>query len=139
VKRSASLHCKVMMDGTPTPIRALRTMLTTFLVDRSVPPEVVRAVVLAFGEALDNAWEHGTAGHGEVSVWVRYAPRFVALSLADTGSDRVPLGRSEQPPEDSERGRGFALMNKLMDEVRIRIDPAGGTRVSMIRRLDGSG
>jgi hypothetical protein len=27
-------------------------------------------------------------------------------------------------------------MNKLMDEVRVRSYPTGGTRVSMLRRLD---
>jgi anti-sigma regulatory factor (Ser/Thr protein kinase) len=101
-----------------------------------VPEDVVRAVVLAFGEALDNAWEHGTAGRGEVRVRLRYAPRFVMVSLLDAGSKVVPLGRAVPVDANSERGRGFQLMNKLMDEVRVRSFPAGGTRVSMLKRLD---
>ena len=40
----------------PEPVRALRSLLASFLRDRCVPDDVVRAVVLAFGEALDNAW-----------------------------------------------------------------------------------
>jgi anti-sigma regulatory factor (Ser/Thr protein kinase) len=126
----------VVVDGSPGPVRSMRTLLTSFLLDRAVPQEVVRAVVLAFGEALDNAWEHGTSGSGEVKVRVRYTPRFVVVSLLDPGSDRVPLGRPVTADESSERGRGFQLMNKLMDEVRVRSYPTGGTRVSMLRRLD---
>jgi anti-sigma regulatory factor (Ser/Thr protein kinase) len=72
-----------------------------------------------------------------VRVSVRYAPRFVMVSLLDPGSDVVPLGRPVQPDVNSERGRGFQLMNKLMDEVRVRSFPTGGTRVSMLKRLDG--
>jgi anti-sigma regulatory factor (Ser/Thr protein kinase) len=133
---SASLCRTVTVDGSPGPVRSMRTLLTSFLVDRSVPEETVRAVVLAFGEALDNAWEHGTSGSGEVRVRVRYTPRFVVVTLLDPGSDKVPLGRPVPADEASERGRGFQLMNKLMDEVRVRSFPTGGTRVSMLRRLD---
>jgi anti-sigma regulatory factor (Ser/Thr protein kinase) len=134
----ASLHRTVVVDGTPEPVRALRNLLTSFLRDRLVPDETVRAVVLAFSEALDNAIEHGTDGRGELHVWLRYSPNFILVSLLDPGSDKVPLGRSVEPALDSERGRGFQLMNKLMDYVRVRSYPAGGTRVSMLRRLDGA-
>jgi anti-sigma regulatory factor (Ser/Thr protein kinase) len=138
VRAGASLHRTVVVDGTPEPVRALRGLLTSFLRDRLVPDDVVRAVVLAFGEALDNAVEHGTSGHGELHIWLRYSPNFILVSLLDPGSDRVPLGRPVMPEIDSERGRGFQLMNKLMDYVRVRSYPAGGTRVSMLRRLDGA-
>jgi len=136
VNRTASLRRTIVVDGSPEPVRAMRALLASFLHDRCVPDDVVRAVVLAFGEALDNAWEHGTAGRGEVRVRLRYAPRFVMVSLLDAGSKVVPLGRAEPVDVNSERGRGFQLMNKLMDEVRVRSFPAGGTRVSMLKRLD---
>ena len=133
--RTASLCRTLLVDGSAGPVRSMRTLLTSFLVDRSVPEETVRAVVLAFGEALDNAWEHGTSGEGEVRIRVRYTPRFIVVSLLDPGGDKVPLGRPIPADEASERGRGFQLMNKLMDEVRVRSYPTGGTRVSMLRRL----
>ena len=114
----------------------MRALLASFLHDRCVPEDVVRAVVLAFGEALDNAWEHGTSGRGEVRVRLRYAPRFVMVSLLDRGSHVVPLGKPVETDANSERGRGFQLMNKLMDEVRVTSYPSGGTRVSMLKRLD---
>jgi anti-sigma regulatory factor (Ser/Thr protein kinase) len=136
VNDTSSLQRRLIIDRSPEPVRALRGLLASFLRDRSVPEEVVRAVVLAFGEALDNAVEHGTTGRGELRVWVRYTPRFVCVSLLDTGSDRVPLAIGHAPSNDSERGRGFQLMNKLMDEVRVRSYPNGGTRVSMLRRFE---
>jgi anti-sigma regulatory factor (Ser/Thr protein kinase) len=135
MSETASFCRTLVVDGSPGPVRSLRTLLTSFLVDRSVPEETVRAVVLAFGEALDNAWEHGTSGAGEVCVRVRYTPRFVVVSLLDPGGDKVPIGLPVAADEASERGRGFQLMNKLMDEVRVRSYPTGGTRVSMLRRL----
>lgn len=134
---SASLHRTVLVDGSPEPVRALRNMLASFLKDRAVPEDVVRAVVLAFSEALDNAVEHGTSGHGTLRVWLRYSPNFILVSLLDQGSDKVPLGKPVAPDLNSERGRGFQLMNRMMDYVRVRSYPAGGTRVSMLRRLDG--
>ncbi len=135
MKSTFRLRRTLHFDGTAAPVRRLRTALGGFLDQHDVPPEVVRAVVLAFGEALDNAVEHGGAREGEVKVRVRFTPRFVALKIVDPGSDRVPLGVAHEPDPDSERGRGFQLMNKLMDIVHVRCDRAGRTRVSMLRRL----
>ena len=127
MNRTSSLRRTIIVDGSPEPVRAMRALLASFLHDRCVPEDVVRAVVLAFGEALDNAWEHGTTGRGEVRVRLRYAPRFVMVSLLDRGSKVVPLGRPVPVDVNSERGRGFQLMNKLMDEVRVRSFPEKGS------------
>jgi len=131
----ATLHQRLLFDGRPEPVRALRNLVASFLRDRGVPDEVVRAVTLAFAEALDNAIEHGGSANGELDVWLRYSPRFVVVSLMDPGSDKVPLGRPVAADANAERGRGFALMNRMMDSVRVRSYPHGGTRVSMLRYL----
>lgn len=133
----ASVHRKLVLDGDPTPVRGLRTMLTSFLRDRAVDERVQRAVVLAFSEALENAVEHGLMGsRGVVSLRLRYASRFVCVSLRDSGSDRAPIGKPVTQAQDAERGRGFLLMHQLMDRVKVRSYPDGGTRVSMLKRLD---
>ncbi len=134
--RNSSMHRTLLVDGSPEPVRALRTTLTSFLTDNNVPSRAVRAIVLAFSEALENAVEHGTVGKSKLEVRMRYSPRFVLVSLRDSGSDKTPLGRPVDQDDDSERGRGFKLMNELMDYVRVRVYPSGGTRVSMMRRLD---
>ena len=133
---TATLHRVVVLNGKPEPVRALRNMVAKYLKDRGVADEVVRAVTLAFSEALDNAIEHGGAvSSGHVDVWLRYTDRFIVVSLLDPGSDRVPLGRPVSADPDAERGRGFQLMNRMMDAVRVRSYPRGGTRVSMLRYL----
>ncbi len=132
----ASVHYRVMLDGTPVPVRSLRTMVDSFLADRGVSEEARRAVVLAFSEALDNAWEHGSLEHGAVEVRLRYSPRFVFVSVRDMGGNRSPLGTAVLPKDDSERGRGVLLMRKLMDDVRIRNMASGGTCVSMMRKFE---
>ena len=133
----ASVHRTVLLDGNPERVRGLRTGLESFLADRGVVPATRRAIVLAFSEALDNAMEHGMrAGRGEVVVRLRFTPRYITLSLRDEGSDRSPLGVANEATDTDERGRGFMLMNQLMDVVKVRHLPAGGTRVSMMRRLD---
>ena len=133
----ASMHRTIVVDGSPGPVRGLRGMLSSFLRDRHIDEQVERAVVLAFSEALDNAVEHGLGSeNGTVSVRMRFTPRFILVSLRDSGSDRSPLGLPVVPGHREERGRGFALMNKLMDYVKVKSYPDGGTRVSMLRRLD---
>ena len=137
--RPASLHHTLHVgdsNTSSTELRALRNTLSSFLTDRCIPDDQVRAIVLAFSEALDNAVEHGLGGHGELKVRMRFTPRFIMLSLIDAGSDRVPLGLPVDPGDDADRGRGFQLMNKLMDYVRVKAYPAGGTRVTMLRRLE---
>ena len=137
MSQSASVHRTLMLDGSPEPIRGLRAALSSFLRDRHIDEQVGRAIVLAFSEALDNALEHGlTERTGMVVVKLRYTPRFILVSLRDSGSDRSPLGQPRDPGPLEERGRGFALMNKLMDYVKVKSFPNGGTRVSMLRRLD---
>ena len=134
---SASLHRTVPIDGSPAPVRALRAMVASFLRDRAIDEAATRAVVLAFGEALDNAVEHGLLEkRGQVQVKLRYTPRFILVSLQDTGSDKAPLGLAHRASDDAERGRGFELMHKLMHHVKVRTFPAGGTRVTLFRRLD---
>ena len=136
---SSSMHRMLHLDGDPLPVRGLRTMLTSFLRDRCVDDQVRRAVVLAFSEALENAVEHGLVGsRGSVHLRLRYGPRYICVSLRDSGSDRAPLGVPVIQKDDAERGRGFQLMHKLMDVVKVRGFPDGGTRVSMLRRLDNA-
>lgn len=138
MRPGTSVHRTVAIDGNPASVRGLRTMLASFLEDRCIDEQVRRAVVLAFSEALDNAVEHGlTENQGSVTVWLRYSPRYILVALRDTGSDRVPLGHSQAVAHDAERGRGFELMHKLMDAVKVHNFIDGGTRVSMLRRLDG--
>lgn len=136
--RPATSMCRTLvLDGNPGPVRGMRAMLSSFLADRGVDEKTIRGVVLAFSEALDNAMEHGLANQqGTIEIKLRFSPRFVLVSLRDTGGHKAPLGTVVHAAPDAERGRGFQLMNELMDYVHVKVFPDGGTRVSLMRRLD---
>jgi serine/threonine-protein kinase RsbW len=100
---------------------------------------------LAVNEALDNAITHGNLHRWE---------RQVCLTVADDGEALVVevqdegLGAPFDPDSLqslrtrnealAERGRGVALMKKLMDEVTFVRDP-DGHRVRMLKRRPDAG
>lgn len=91
-------------------------------------------VMLAVGEAVANAVEHGNGGDTNGSFTVRCVatPSRVLVSV----SDRGPGFRLDDLPtiEDSlasEHGRGIHCMNAVMDQVSF--DFASGTTVRMIK------
>jgi anti-anti-sigma factor len=101
---------------------------------RTLPmaPAAREDVVLACGEALANAVEHGGAGgRAGTTMWIDAAweeDGVVSLTVRDDGRWAPP-----EPDPDGRRGRGIALMRRIMDAVEI--DPADDhTKVSMSLR-----
>ena len=91
-------------------------------------------VLVAAGEAIANAIEHGHRGSPGALVRLR------AVSTADqvrlTVSDRGRW-RSASPGDRTLRGHGIALMKALMQQVTIEPGPAG-TTVDMYIRIGGA-
>jgi anti-sigma regulatory factor (Ser/Thr protein kinase) len=91
-------------------------------------------VLIAIGEAIGNAYEHGTAGRGDgpepvqITVTVRVARGAVQATITDTGRWRPPRS------EPDTRGHGIAFMHALMDEVDIARSERG-TTVTMTKEL----
>src|SRR5215213_7737363 len=94
-------------------------------------------ITVATNEAVSNAMEHGApcdAGHFHLAASVE-SGSFV-FSVRDCGefeSAAAPL-----PDPVAERGRGFAFMNLLMDDVRLDAR-AGETILRLAKRLPGTG
>jgi anti-sigma regulatory factor (Ser/Thr protein kinase) len=88
-----------------------------------VNPDQSMDVLIAVGEAVANAIEHGHRDNpeGVISVDATAGVDRVHLTIADTGSWKPPQSG------DSTRGRGIALMRGLMQEVDINPDDAGTT------------
>lgn len=106
---------------------ALRNWLTRARVD----PEQTMNVLVAAGEAVANAIEHGHrhSPGGTISLGATALVDEVQLTISDTGSWKPP-----QPVADAHRGRGIALMRGLMEDVSI--DPgAAGTTVHLSVRI----
>ncbi|QZY49178.1 SpoIIE family protein phosphatase [Mycolicibacterium austroafricanum] len=109
-----------------------RAALRSWLASARVEPARVMDVLVAAGEALANAIEHGHrhTPEGTVSLHATALVDRVQLTIADTGSWKVP-----RPDRDSHRGRGIALMRALMRDVDIDIG-SSGTSVRLDTRID---
>jgi PAS domain S-box-containing protein len=108
-----------------------RTALRAWLDKVGVSPEQALDVLIAVGEALSNAIEHGHRNRPEGRVRLRALalPDRLRVTVTDTGTWKVP---TDIPSLN--RGRGVALMRALMQDVTI--DPqTTGTTVHMNARI----
>jgi serine phosphatase RsbU (regulator of sigma subunit)/anti-sigma regulatory factor (Ser/Thr protein kinase) len=101
-----------------------RTALRGWLTRARVDPDHAMSVLIAAGEAIANAIEHGHRHNpeGTISMAATALVDRVQLTITDNGSWKIP-----QPAANSTRGRGIALMRGLMQEVAIDPDTAGTT------------
>ncbi|WP_369817855.1 SpoIIE family protein phosphatase [Mycobacterium sp. E3339] len=101
-----------------------RTALRSWLTRTRLDPEQAMNVLVAAGEAVANAIEHGHRDkpEGTVSLGATALGDRVQLTITDTGSWKPP-----QPASYPHRGRGIALMRGLMHDVTISPDAAGTT------------
>lgn len=109
----------------------VRTELRTWLAKAELDPQQSMAVLVAAGEAVANAIEHGhrddPAGRVTLSATVKVDS--VQVTITDAGTWKPP-----QPAANPHRGRGTNLMRELMSEVAISSE-SGGTTVALIARI----
>jgi len=100
-----------------------RHALRGWLKRARVNPDQSMDVLIAAGEAVANAIEHGHRHNpqGVISIDATAMVDRVQLTITDTGSWKPPQSG------DSTRGRGIALMRGLMQEVAINPDDTGTT------------
>jgi anti-sigma regulatory factor (Ser/Thr protein kinase) len=97
-------------------------------------------IVLATGEACNNAVEHGHVENGEFVVDCLFEAGALHMEIADTGrgfDEKATLGGTD-PSEYVGRGRGFTIMRALMDSVACR-RLASGTTVVLEKNLLAGG
>ena len=115
------------MPADPKALSAVRRALGRWLSENGADEEDVYAVQLATHEACTNAIEHGYRfGDATFAVQARRAGEEVTIAVRDSGTWRG-VG-------DNNRGRGFTLMEGLMDGVEVTGDREG-TTVTMTRLL----
>lgn len=111
------------------------------LCQMNFPKDVAYDLVLALGEALGNALDHGvvqtqgTAGTVNATVTI-YLDR-VVIEVVDCGCGCQFDGQSSLPEPTETRGRGIRLMMMLTDSLTIRPRQSGsGTCVRMVKMID---
>jgi serine phosphatase RsbU (regulator of sigma subunit)/GAF domain-containing protein/anti-sigma regulatory factor (Ser/Thr protein kinase) len=109
----------------------IRVTLRNWLNRAGLVSEQVHAVLVAAGEAVANAIEHGhrDAPSGVISLRATASATEVKLTIADSGSWKRP-----RPVAQPHRGRGMTLMRALMQEVVINPE-TGGTTVHLTARI----
>ncbi len=108
-----------------------RDALRSWLTRTRVGPDQTQDMLIAAGEAVANAIEHGHRHSPEGTIRLRASALAdqVWLTVSDTGSWKVP-----QPQTIPSRGRGIKLMRALMHGVDIHPDTVG-TTVEMSARI----
>lgn len=115
----------------PSELAGTRTALRDWLQRADVGPDQTQDVLIAVGEAVANAIEHGHRDRpgGTVSLRATALADCLYLTVADTG-----LWKTPSPDVDITRGRGVMLMRALMQDVSIHPDTMG-TTVHMSLRI----
>ncbi|ORW85336.1 ATPase [Mycobacterium sp. IEC1808] len=108
-----------------------RTALRRWLTRAKLDADQTMNVLVAAGEAVANAIEHGHrhSPGGTISLGATILVDQVRLTITDTGSWKPP-----QPAAETNRGRGIALMRGLMQDVTINPE-AAGTTVHLCARI----
>jgi anti-sigma regulatory factor (Ser/Thr protein kinase) len=115
-------------------LRPVRARLHGWLDGCGLSTALVQGALVAAGEAVANAIEHGHRDHPGLQVRLQAAVTASRLSLTISDSGRwLPPGPEPVPY----RGKGVPLMRALMDNVSIDAGPAG-TTVTMDVRISSS-
>ena len=106
-----------------------RHQLREWLSGIDVDPRRESDILLATGEAVTNAVEHGSGADAEMTVSIEAFVRgqTITATVSDAGQWS---GDSSASQRGQERGRGLTMINGLADDVRT-VRTAAGTRVTM--------
>ncbi|MEB4208504.1 ATP-binding protein [Mycobacterium sp. 94-17] len=118
-----------VVPAAPAQIPVAREQLREWLNTVVVVPRRETDILLAIGEAVTNAIEHGSRDERRQTVSVEgFVHRdTVVITVSDTGRW---IGDSSASLRSKGRGRGLTLMSGLADDVDTRRTPAG-TRVTL--------
>jgi PAS domain S-box-containing protein len=122
---------EMTLAADPHDLAGSRVALRDYLTQAGVGPDQIINVLIATGEALANAIEHGYRDHteGQVTLQVIALPDRLYVTVADRGKWKTIVS-----DPNTTRGRGIALMRSLMNDVTIHSTDTG-TTVEMQTRI----
>jgi anti-sigma regulatory factor (Ser/Thr protein kinase) len=97
-------------------------------------------IILAVGEACNNAAEHGHVDRGHFTVGCAFEDDLLKTEVKDGGGGFQPEAGVETPSPVQwlGRGRGIPIMRALMDRVTFRVTARGTTVILEKRKLASS-
>jgi anti-sigma regulatory factor (Ser/Thr protein kinase) len=129
---SFSLH--LMIPPLPRYVRSARGALHAFGVYHHVSSCDLENLTFALGEALANAIEHAES-ETDIAVGFRIDDASIVATVSDRGRglERAPRSNVAFPPDLTETGRGFAIIQRCTDFYDVHSAPGEGTVVTMGR------
>jgi serine/threonine-protein kinase RsbW len=121
----------------PSLIAVLRERITSAAEDAGASGETLCDIKIAVGEALTNAYRHGSPKRGVSKIQVRCmtCSAAVVVEVEDEGSQFDPNGTPEPDPRKlKDHGMGIFLMKQAMDSVEYKFGCPGNT-VRMVKWL----
>jgi len=119
-----------------------RTAVAAFLCSLDPTVEEIMDVKTAVSEAVTNAIVHGYRDSiGKVVVTAAIYPgQRVQIKVQDKGCGIPDVDKAREPlftthPEEERAGLGFAVMESLMDKLKVRSQVGRGTTVLLERTL----
>jgi serine/threonine-protein kinase RsbW len=114
-------------DSRPESLGAARRQVRDAVANAGLALEAARNLEVAAGEVLANIHQHAYRNRsGPVSVEVVAAPDAVTVVVRDEGQATTPPAiPSALPSGSTGGGRGLYLVERLVDEVAIAVNPGG--------------
>lgn len=128
------LDLSVSLPRESSSVPVVRRLAAQALRAFGVHDEDVHDVELAITEACANVIDHA-AETDSYDVKVEMAADRCTITVVDQGSGFDATAVPGRPDDDSEVGRGVALMRALVDNVAFRNEPQAGTVVHMVKAL----
>lgn len=117
-----------------------RTAVAAFLCPLDPTVEEILDVKTAVSEAVTNAIVHGYRNSiGKVNISAAlYENNRIIIKVQDRGCGIEDVAKAREPlfttaPEEERAGLGFAVMESLMDKLKVSSKPGKGTTVTLER------
>ena len=133
---------RLVFDSRSTNEAFARTTVAAFLCPLDPTMEELMDVKTAVSEAVTNAIVHGyrnTIGKVSISAAL-YEDNKIVIKIKDSGCGIEDVAKAREPlfttaPSEERAGLGFALMESLMDKLRVSSKPGKGPTVPMERTI----
>lgn len=134
---------KMEMGSSPENEGLARVAIATFMARLNPTLEEICDVKTAVSEAVTNAIVHGYEGEeGIIYMEAIIKESAIEVIVGDKGVGIENVKAAREPlfttrPEEERSGMGFTFMEIFMDEVHIDSKVGEGTKVRMIKKIEG--